>query len=153
MRTHCALFQPPTRDSLQVPAGLTAEDGMRRRSRQESAVTPFLLDGRCTGVWLICCSKHKYVLEKLMDKVHSKRRKQRNLCWQKAGVVYVFPNNCSTFRNGPVYLCALPQTHLIFTLSETRSKTPSPPLLPPLEPRLQDPVWVVFFISLPQLSS
>lgn len=45
-------------------------------------------------------------------------------------VVLIKSRGCLYIPNGPVYKCALPQTHLIFKLSETRSKTPSPPFLP-----------------------
>lgn len=41
---------------------------------------------------------------------------------KKVGVAYISPNHHTTFRNGPVYKCALPQTHLPFKLSEIRSK-------------------------------
>lgn len=37
---------------------------------------------------------------------------------KKVGVAYISPNHHTTFRNGPVYKCALPQTHLPFKLSE-----------------------------------
>ena len=42
-------------------------------------------------------------------------------------MAYLFPNNQSVFRNGPVHKCALPSVHLIFKISEARSRTPTRP--------------------------